>query len=153
MEETEPVVLNGVTYNIYKPLADRWVEVLGKFQKENPCPWAVPSTHPETQKIKTTNTVDINKDYDLISPAIFNEQTQKWEYGHIDGKTRLSGDAMTCGVSRKVMEEIEYFVSKAFPVRDDEHSNKPIYSSRQVNQMIRFAVAQNCKKILVKIKQ
>ncbi len=92
--------------------------------------------------------MDINKDYNIISPAIFDWWTQEWRYEHINEKTRISGDAMKCGVRYGVMKRIEEEVNIMFPHKDDEYSNKKIYTANQVNQMIRFAVVQNCKKLV-----
>ncbi len=40
-QETVPTTFQGKTYNIPKVLYDKWVDILEKFQKENPCPWKV----------------------------------------------------------------------------------------------------------------
>ena len=84
--------------------------------------------------------------YDLLSPAFWNEQLQKWDYSAIPEKDRIFADAAGGKVSREVMAKLHQW----FPDRpEDEHANKPIYSANDLNQFIRFALAQNYKKSLI----
>ncbi len=84
--------------------------------------------------------------YELLSPATWNEDLQKWDYSAVPEKDRIFADARGCKVSRDVMAKLHAW----FPDRpDDEHANKPIYSSNDLNQFLRFALAQNFKKPLI----
>lgn len=80
---------------------------------------------------------------EITSRAIWDEDLQKWSYNLIDEKMKISGDAQGLRVSREVMTELY----KWFPDRNDEASNRPIYTARELNQRIRSAIAQNYKRI------
>ena len=81
---------------------------------------------------------------EILSPAEWNEELQKWEYDHVGEKEKLMGEAQGLRVSREVMLKLLTW----FPDREDEHSCKPIYTHREMNRSIRAAIAQNYKKMI-----
>ena len=84
--------------------------------------------------------------YELLSPAFWNEEKQKWDYSNVPEKDRIFAEASGCKVNREVMAKLNHW----FPNRaEDEHANKPIYSKNELNQFLRFALAQNYKKQLI----
>ena len=91
-------------------------------------------THEQAMTYKDQN--------EIVSPADWDENTQCWVYDAIDVKTKISGEAFGNRISREKME----LLHKMFPDRNDTLSNEPKYSHRQVNQMIRAAIAHNYKK-------
>lgn len=62
---------------------------------------------------------------------------------HIPEAQRIAGEAQGCKVSRETMKKLY----QMFPDRDDKYSNKKLYTSRQMNQAIRSAIAQNYRKL------
>ncbi len=83
-------------------------------------------------------------DHEITSLAEWDEASQRWCYDHIGEKERIAGDAQGLRVSREVMKRLY----EMFPDKDDDHSNKPIYTHREMNRAIRAAIAQNYRKFI-----
>ncbi len=94
-------------------------------------------------KMTKLESITYKAENEIVSPSEWNEELQKWDYIHIPEKDRLAGEAQGLRISRELMAKLY----KMFPDRDDERSNKPIYTHREMNKTIRAAIAQNYRKL------
>lgn len=94
-------------------------------------------------KMTTEEATAYKDEYQILSPTLWDEGKQEWTYDHIPEAQRVAGDAQGCKVSRETMKKLY----QMFPDRNDKYSNKKLYTSRQMNQAIRSAIAQNYRKL------